>query len=144
MKQTEENKTPVQINPKNFVYQRDVKVEIDGFVLTDLIAIFEKLTNEEISVESKFKYNYINDKGKVIKNIKQEDLESGKVKKVLDIERTLVQPTLDYSISEKGLAYAELKNFLEGLHFQNIQKGLAVDYQELTRNLQSQEQTEEK
>lgn len=144
MKQTEENNTQKQINPKNFVYERDTKVEIDGFVLTDLIAIFEKLTNEEIKVESKFKYNYINEKGKVIKNVKQEDLESGKVKKVLDIERTLVQPTLDYAISEKGLAYAELKNFLESLHFQNIQKGLAVDYQELTRKMHEQGENVEK
>jgi hypothetical protein len=145
MKQVKENKTtqPANINPKNFVYPKDTKVEIEGFLLTDLIMIFDKLVNEEIKAESRFKYNYVNEKGKVIKNVKQEDLESGKVRKVLDIDRTIVNPTMDYSISEKGLAYAELKNFLESLHHENIQKGLAVDYQELTRNLHEQAQKED-
>lgn len=131
-----ENKTEKQItNPRNYVYPQGTKIEVDGFLLTDLIAIFEKLTNDEIKAESKFKYNYVNEKGKVVKSPKAEDLASGKVKKILDFERTIVSPSLDYSITEKGIAYAELKNFLEGLHFQNINSGIAVDYQELTKNV---------
>lgn len=137
MNKTEQNEKQM-VNPKNFVYPQGTKIEVEGFLLTDLINIFERLTNDEIKVESKFKYNYVNEKGKIVKSPKPEDLASGKVNKVLDIERTIVTPTLDYSITEKGLAYAELKNFLEGLHFENVKKGIAVDYQELTKNLQAQ------
>jgi hypothetical protein len=123
-----ENKTEKQItNPRNYGYPQGTKVEIEGFIITDLITIFERLTNEEIKAESKFKYNFINEKGKIVKSPKQEDLATGKVKKILDFERTVINPTLEYSLSEKGLAYAELKNFLEGIHFQNIQKGIAVE-----------------
>lgn len=129
-----ENKEQKSVtNPRNFVYPQGTKIEVDGFLLSDLINIFEKLTNEEVRVESKFKYNYVNEKGRVVKSPKQEDLVSGKVKKILDMERTIVTPSLDYSISEKGLAYAELKNFLETLHFENIKNGVAVDYQELNK-----------
>lgn len=122
-------------NPRNYVYKEGTKVEVEGFLITDLITVFEKLTNEEVRKESKFKYNYINEKGKIVKSPKQEDIVSGKVKKILDVDRTLVNPTLEFSISEKGLAYAELKNFLESIHFENIQKGVAVNYQELSENL---------
>lgn len=128
-----EEKQVVNQNPRNFVYPQGTKIQVDGFLLTDLMAIFDSLMNDEIKKESKFKYNYINEKGKIVKSPKPEDLASGKVKKILDIERTIVNPTIEYSITEKGLAYAELKNFLETIHFENIQNGVAVNYQELTQ-----------
>ena len=90
--------------------------------------MFDKLVDEEIKVESKFKYKYVKEDGSQVKSPKKEDLETGKVRKVLDTVRTLQEPTLDYSITEKGLGYAELKNFLESYHYDNIQKGIAVDY----------------
>ena len=119
-------------NPREFIYPQGVKVEIDGYVVTDLIMIFEQLLKDEVKVESKFKYNYVNEKGNVVKNAKQEDLESGKVQKILDFKRTIVEPNMEYSITEKGIAYAELKNFLESIHMDNIQKGNAVSYKELS------------
>lgn len=141
-----ENKqeTNVITDPRNYVYPTGAKIEVDGFLIPDLIAIFEALVKEEIKSESRFKYNYVNAKtGKVVKSPKPEDLTTGKVKKILDFERTIVNPTLEHSITEKGLAYAELKNFLEGIHFKNIQDGIAVNYQEMAQNLVSKEDTEE-
>jgi len=137
-----EEKQVVNQNPRNFVYTQGTKIEVDGFLLTDLIAVFDKLMNEEIKPESRFKYNYVNEKGKIVKSPKPEDLATGKVKKILDIERTIVNPTIEYSITEKGLAYAELKNFLETIHFENIQKGVAVNYQELTQSMINTEDSE--
>ena len=130
MKQTE-NKID---NPRNFVYTADTKVEIDGFVITDLIQIFDDLVEQEIRPESKFKYNYMNEGGKVVKSPKKEDIETGKVRKVLDFDRTIVNPTMEYSISKKGIVYAELKNFLESLHYENIQSVKAVDYREMMKS----------
>lgn len=130
-------------DPRNYVYKQGEKVEVDGFLITDLIAIFEKLTNDEIKPESKFKYNFINEKGKIVKNPKQEDIQTGKVKKILDYERTIMNPTLEFSISEKGIAYAELKTFLEKIHFENVKKGVAVDYRELAKNPVVEAVTEE-
>lgn len=122
------------LNPRNYGYPEGTKVEVDGFLITDLIRIFDQLTNDEIKVESKFKYNYINDKDKIVKSPKQEDLLTGKVKKILDFDRTVINPSLEYSITEKGLAYAELKNFLESIHYFNIKNGKAVDYTQPTIN----------
>ena len=119
-------------NPREFIYPQGKKVEIEGYVLTDLIMIFEQLLKDEVKVESKFKYNYVNEKGRIVKNAKPEELETGKVQKVLDFKRTIVDPNMEYSITEKGIAYAELKNFLESLHFENIEKGVAVNYKELS------------
>lgn len=121
-------------NPREFIYPQGKKVEIEGYVLTDLIMIFEQLLKDEVKVESKFKYNYVNEKGRIVKNAKPEELETGKVQKVLDFKRTIVDPNMEYSITEKGIAYAELKNFLESLHFENIEKGVAVNYKELSEN----------
>ena len=130
-------------DPRNYVYKQGEKVEVDGFLITDLIAIFEKLTNDEIKPESKFKYNFINEKGKIVKSPKQEDIQTGKVKKILDYERTIMNPTLEFSISEKGIAYAELKTFLQKIHFENVKKGVAVDYRELAKNPVVEAVTEE-
>lgn len=118
----------VKENPRNFIYPDETKVEIDGHFLSTLMQVFDKLVDEEIKVESKFKYKYVKEDGSQVKSPKKEDLETGKVRKVLDTVRTLQEPTLDYSITEKGLGYAELKNFLESYHYDNIQKGIAVDY----------------
>ena len=119
-------------NPREFVYQQGTKIELEGYVLTDLIMIFDQLLKDEVKVESKFKYDYLNEKGKVVKSPKSEDIETGKVRKTLNFERTVMNPNLEYSITEKGIAYAELKNFLESLHFENIEKGVAVNYKELS------------
>lgn len=120
-------------NPREYIYPQGVKVEVDGFVITDLITILDQLTQAEIKSESKFKYNYLNEKGKVVKSPKQEDLETGKVQKVVDFGRTILEPNLEYSITEKGVAYAELKNFLERIHFENVRDGKAVNYKELSQ-----------
>lgn len=143
MKQEKENKAGVKSkveqqdikDPREFIYPQGVKVEIDGYVITDLIMIFEQLLKDEIKVDSKFKYNYLNEKGTVVKNVKQADVDSGKLKKVVDFKRTILEPSMDYTITEKGIAYAELKNFLEAIHFENVQKGNAINYKDLPQNL---------
>lgn len=120
-------------NPREFVYQQGTKIELEGYVLTDLIMIFDQLLKDEVKVESKFKYDYLNEKGKVVKSPKTEDIETGKVRKTLNFERTVMNPDLEYSITEKGIAYAELKNFLESIHFENIENGKAVKYSEIAQ-----------
>ena len=49
----------------------------------------------------------------------------------MDWERTVDMPTMEYSITEDGVMYAKLKKFLEGLHFENINNGVAVNIDEL-------------
>lgn len=119
-------------DPRQYIYTEGTKVEVEGYLITDLIMIFDQLLKEEIKVDSKFKYNYVNQKGNIVKNAKPEDLESGKVNKIVDFQRTVLDPSFDYSITEKGIAYAELKNFLEKLHNDNIKLGKAVNYKDLS------------
>ena len=114
------------INPTSYYYNPDTKVEIPGGFLLELLALSETLLQKEVKLESKFKYNYINDKDKIVKNVKQEDVESGKLRKIVDWERTVDNPTIEYSITEDGIMYAKLKKFLEALHYENIEKGIAV------------------
>lgn len=144
MSATKETNTKQITNPREFVYPQGTNVEIQGYLLTDLIMIFEKLLTEEVKVESKFKYSYVNEKGNIVKTPKAADIEAGKVAKHLDFNRTIMEPNLEYSITEKGIAYAELKNFLESIHFKNIQEGKAVSYAELSKNMVVDSNTEEK
>lgn len=118
--------TKENINPRSYYYNPDTKVEIPGGFLLELLALSETLLQKEVKSESKFKYNYINDKDKIVKNFKQEDVESGKLRKIVDWERTVDNPTIEYSITEDGIMYAKLKKFLEALHYENIEKGIAV------------------
>ena len=137
MENNTENKTEQKEirDLRQYVYDQGTKIEIDGFLLTDLIHLLENLLKDEVKSETKFKYNYVNEKGAVLKSPKKEDIESGKVKKIVDFKRTIFEPTLEHSITEKGLAYAELKNFLEGIHYNNIQSGVAVSYEEMANKL---------
>ena len=117
-------------NPKDYYYKPEVNVEIPGGFLLELLHLSEQLMADEVKMESKFKYKFINESDKAIKNPKQEDLESGKVKKIVDWEKTIENPSFDYSLTEKGVAYAKLKKFLESIHMQAIASGLATNYVE--------------
>jgi len=121
---SEENK----INPKAYYYPTESTVEIPGGFLTELMVMTEQLLEKQIKTESEFKFNYVTDKGKIVKTFKQEDVESGKVKKVLDWQRTVEEPNFKHSLTEEGIKYAKLKNFLENLHMENIEKGIAVTH----------------
>ena len=121
-------KVTENINPREFYYTPETKVEIPGGFLLELLALSESLLNSEVKAESKFKYNYINEQDKVVKKFKQEDVDSGKLKKIVDWERTIDTPTIEFSLTEKGIGYAQLKKFLERLHLENINKGTAVKY----------------
>ena len=125
-------------NPREYVYENGKKVEIEGQFLLDLIAIFDKLIKDEIKTDSKFKYSFINDAGNIVKNPKQKDIEEGKVRKILDFDRTIINPSFEYSITEKGVAYAELKNFLESIHYQNIKNNSATHISKLSTNTDEQ------
>ncbi|MDR1019017.1 MAG: hypothetical protein LBM02_10005 [Lachnospiraceae bacterium] len=120
---TKEN---IKINPTDYHYNQDTKVEIPGGFLLELLALSETLLQKEIKAESKFKYNYIDNSDKVVKKFKQEDVESGKLKKIVDWERTIDDPTIEYSITSDGILYANLKKFLESLHYDNIKNGIAI------------------
>lgn len=133
-----------KINPREYVYQQDSMVEINGYAIIDLIMLLESLLKDEIKSESKFKYNYVNEKGNIVKNVKKEEVDSGKLQKIVDFERTILEPNLEYSITEKGLAYAQLKNFLESIHYKNIQEGKAVKYTDLVAMQQPEVAPEKK
>ena len=133
-----------KINPREYVYQQDSMVEINGYAILDLIMLLESLLKDEIKSESKFKYNYVNEKGNIVKNVKKEEVDSGKLQKIVDFERTILEPNLEYSITEKGLAYAQLKNFLESIHYKNIQEGKAVKYTDLVAMQQPEVAPEKK
>ena len=137
--ENKEQKNTENFNPREFTYEGGKKVEIDGLFLLDLINVFDRLTREEIKTDSKFKYSFINESGNIVKNPKQKDIEEGKVRKILDFDRTVLNPSFEYSISEKGVAYAELKNFLEGIHFKNIQNNTAIPFSEVSKNTDSKE-----
>lgn len=126
------------INPREFYYTPETKVEIPGGFLLELLALSESLLNGEIKAESKFKYNYINDKDKVVKKFKQEDVDTGKLRKIVDWERTIDSPTIEFSLTEKGIAYAQLKKFLESMHMENINNGTAIKYVQPTLNVDNQ------
>lgn len=115
---------------RQYVYGEGVNVEIPGYFLTDLIMLIEQLVNSEVKTETDFKYNYVNAKGAIVKNVTKEDVEAGKYSKVVDIDRTINNPTFRHSITEKGVAYAQLKNFLEVIHYKNIENGVAKHYSE--------------
>lgn len=122
-------------NYGDYVYKPGVKVEVEGKFILDLIVLVENLIKDEIKTESKFKYNYIDTKtGKVVKNVNKEDLEKGKLQKIVDIDRTINEPTFEHSITDKGIGYAQLKNFLESIHFKNVEEGKAVHYSELNKS----------
>ena len=125
-------------NPREYVYENGKKVEIEGQFLLDLIAIFDKLIKDEIKTDSKFKYSFINDAGNIVKNPKPKDIEEGKLRKILDFDRTIINPTFEYSITEKGVAYAELKNFLESIHYKNIKNNSAIHISKLSTNTDEQ------
>lgn len=127
------------LNIHDYGYKKGDKIEVEGILLTDLLMLLDSLLEGEIRKESKFKYSYVNEKGNVVKNVKQTDVEAGKLRKILDFEKTILEPTLDFSISEKGMDYAKLKNFLEGIHFANVQSGKAILYSELVKNVDTVE-----
>lgn len=115
----------VDILKQNF-YKEGVKVEIEGRLLLELLSIFDLLIKDEVRSESKFKYNYVDNDGKVVKNAKESDIQSGKVRKILDWNRTIVEPTLEYSISEKGILYSEIVSILQSVHYENIKAGNTI------------------
>ena len=124
------------MNIHEYGYEKGSKVEVEGALITDFIMLLDKLIEDEVRKESRFKYSYVNEKGNIVKNVKQTDVESGKLRKILDFEKTILEPTLDYSISEKGMDYAKLKNFLEGVHYENVKSGKAISYKEMVANVE--------
>lgn len=119
-------------NPIEYVYKPGAKVEIEGGFLLELLGMTDRLMEDEIIRESKFKYNYINNETKkIVKSPKEEDIRSGKVMKIVDWSKTIDNPTFEISLTEKGVSLGQLKKFLEAVHMRNIDEGLAVHYSEM-------------
>lgn len=116
---------------KQYVYDKDKNVEVPGNLLLDMIMLMEKLVEEELTTRTKFKYSFLDEGGALHKHVTKEQLESGKYKKIVDVDKTITEPSFEHTISEKGVAYAQLKIFLEKLHFENVQKGVAKHYSEI-------------
>lgn len=120
--------TKENINPLEHYYAPETKVEIPGGFLMELIALTEQLMASELKTESEFKFIYLNEKGVPTKKFTKEDVDTGKVKKVVDWEKTIDNPTYKHSLTEKGVGYAKLKKFLEATHMSNIENGLTLKY----------------
>jgi len=126
-------------NPREYIYTAESKIEVPGGFLSELIGLADQLVQSELKTETKFKYVFINkDTNKSVKTPKPEDIESGKVIKIVDYDRTIYNPTFEHSLTEKGIPYMNLKLFLEQLHQENIQKGIAVHYNTLNDNQEKQ------
>lgn len=131
MKKEEVKKEEVKkINPTDYFYKPDVNVEIPGNVLLDMMALVDKLIQKEVRTESKFKFNYIDKHGRIVKKFNDEDIKKGLIKKVVDFKRTIDEPTMETTITPEGIAYSKLKIFLESVHYDNIQKKVATSIYE--------------
>lgn len=120
--------TKENINPSEHYYAPETMIQIPGGFLMELLALSDELVASELKTESEFKFIHLNDKGNPVKTFTKEDVSSGKVRKVVDWERTIDNPVYKASLTEKGVQYAKLKKFLEAKHMSNIEEGLTLTY----------------
>lgn len=138
MSTTENTKTqqPNQ-NPYEFIYKPGQKVEIDGELLSKLISFMNNIVESNTEYYFTDKYKFINTKtNKTVKNPKQEDLDSRKVVKVVDVEGTLNSEPKPYR-NQLALQTVHMNLLLQNEHLKAVKDGKAVHYSEL------QQQTED-
>lgn len=124
-------------NPKEYGYEPQANTQIEGVLLLQTIQIINNLLEEETQERFPFLYKYVNkDTDKVVKNPKPQDLQSGKVIKMFDWDKTIFDDDREprYELTAKGRNLARLKYFLESIHLRDMEEGLSKHFSELNGN----------
>lgn len=93
-------------------------VELPLNVVKEISLVLESLIEKEIDTKTSFKHKFVDESGKEIKNPTPKQIESKKLQKVFDLDRTIFDPKMETTITELGIKYTKLKYFLDG----NIRK----------------------
>lgn len=88
-------------------------VELPVNVVNEISTMLESLIEAEIDNKTSFKHKFIDESGKEIKNPTPKQIETKKLKKIFDVERTIFEPKIETTISELGIKYTKLKYFLD-------------------------------
>lgn len=122
-----------QINPYHHIYKPGVKVEIDGEFLSELIQFANKVIDETTETSFTDKLKYVNvENNKTVAKPKKEDLASGKVVQVVDIEKTLQGKPI-YHRKAITLQAISTNLRLQSIHMNAIKEGKAIHYEELQK-----------
>lgn len=124
---TEESK----LNPYEYVYRENEKVEIEGNLLSELIRFVNNIIDENTQMYYGDRHKHINSETqKEVKKFKNEDLESGKVVKIVDIESTLASAPKPYR-NRVAMEAIHKNLILQNIHMKAIRDKKAVHYSEL-------------
>lgn len=121
-------------NILNYFYRPGEQVALDGSFLTDAIIKLRKMLTSEVVEQVEYRYTYVNaETGETVKKAKQEDINSGKVVKIADIEKMFdAEPTR--ALTQKGVEILFMLRYLESKHNENIENGLATHATELNND----------
>lgn len=116
-----------------YVFNQGTKVEIPTELLSEIRHVLGNVIEENSEPYFNDKFKYINTKtSKEVKTFKEDDLSSGKIKKVIDIEGTLNSTAKVYR-KPLALRTINLQLSLDELIIPYIEKGDAVHYTDLEK-----------
>lgn len=130
-------------NPNDFIYENGVNVEIPGEFFSYLMRYVGGVIDENSKSYHTDRFKFVNaESGKEVKKPKQEDIDSGKVVKVTDIEATLNSEAKFYR-NRAALEGIHILNIMNGYHMANIEEGKATSIDEIRKKMEhSQEEAE--
>ena len=129
-------------NPNNYVYEQGVNVEIPGEFFSYLMRYIGGVIDENSKSYFTDRFKFVNtESGKEVKKPKQEDIDSGKVVKVTDIENTLSSEPKFYR-NRTALEGIHILNIMNGYHMVNIEEGKATSIDEIRKKLEEEEKQE--
>lgn len=118
-------------NVNEYVFKPGTVVEVPAEVLMEMKEFSRIVLEENSEAYYNDKYKYINvETDKVVKTVKDADLESGKVKKVFDYEASLTSIPKIYR-KPLALRSINLQLNLDDIHMKSIEKGDAIHYTEM-------------
>src|SRR5690606_19405236 len=130
-------------NPNNFIYEQGVNVEIPGEFFSYLMRYVGRVIDENSKTYHTDRFKFVNaESGKEVKKPKQEDIDSGKVVKVTDIEATLSSEPKFYR-NRTALEGIHILNIMNGYHMINIEEGKATSIDEIRKKMEEAQQESE-
>lgn len=121
-------------NVLNYFYTPGQSIDLDGSFLTDAIIKLRKFLNDEVIEQVDYRYTYVNtETGKEVKKAKEEDINSGKVVKIADVEK-MFDSEPKRALTQKGMEMLFLLRYLEAKHQENIESGVAKHMTELNQD----------
>lgn len=130
-------------NPNNFIYEQGVNVEIPGEFFSYLMRYVGRVIDENSKAYHTDRFKFVNaESGKEVKKPKQEDIDSGKVVKVTDIEGTLSSEPKFYR-NRTALEGIHILNIMNGYHMINIEEGKATSIDEIRKKMEEAQQESE-